>query len=97
MTEAQGRQFNFDGVAGSVLWPVDVSTVTKAANDNSIVLRLQDGAEKFLLPGDIEKRAENDLVDENAALAADFLKVPHHGSKTSSTDAFVAAVARKWR
>jgi competence protein ComEC len=95
VTETQGRQFNFDGVSGSVLWPVDVSTVTKAANDNSIVLRLQDGAEKFLLPGDIEKRAENDLVDENASLSADFLKVPHHGSKTSSTDAFVAAVAPK--
>jgi competence protein ComEC len=95
VTETQGQQFNFDGVAGSVLWPVDVSTVTKAANDNSMVVRVQDGDEKFLLPGDIEKRAENDLVDENAELAADFLKVPHHGSRTSSTDAFVAAVAPK--
>jgi competence protein ComEC len=95
VTEAQGKQFNWDGVSGSILWPVDVSTVTKAANDNSIVLRVQDGAERFLLPGDIEKRAENDLVDEAAPLAADFLKVPHHGSKTSSTDAFVAAVAPK--
>ena len=32
-------------------------------------------------------------MDENAPLAAGFLKVPHHGSKTSSTDAFVEAVA----
>ncbi|MGC1386119.1 MAG: MBL fold metallo-hydrolase [Candidatus Acidiferrales bacterium] len=95
VTETQGRRFDFDGVAGLVLWPVDISTVTKAANDNSIVLRLPDGAEKFLLPGDIEKRTENDLVDENAALAADFLKVPHQGSKTSSADALVAAVAPK--
>jgi competence protein ComEC len=54
-----------------------------------------DGAERFLLPGDIEKRVENDLVDAAAPLAADFLKVPHHGSKTSSSDAFVAAVAPK--
>ena len=38
---------------------------------------------------------ENELVDEQAPLAADFLKVPHHGSKTSSTDAFVGAVAPK--
>jgi competence protein ComEC len=95
MTETQGKQFNWDGVEGSILWPVDVSTVTKAANDNSIVLSVRDGAEKFLLPGDIEKRAENVLVDEQAPLAADFLKVPHHGSRTSSTDAFVAAVAPK--
>jgi competence protein ComEC len=49
----------------------------------------------FLLPGDIEKKVENELVAEDAALKADFLKVPHHGSKTSSTDAFVAAVAPK--
>jgi competence protein ComEC len=83
-------------VDGSVLWPVDVSTVTKAANDNSLVLKVQDGAEKFLLPGDIERRVENDLVDDGAPLAADFLKVPHHGSRTSSTDSFVAAVAPKF-
>ena len=95
VTKTQGKQFDWDGVDGSVLWPVDVSTVTKAANDNSIVMRIQDGVERFLLPGDIEKRVENDLVDDGTPLAADFLKVPHHGSKTSSTDAFVAAVAPK--
>jgi len=95
VTETQGTQFDWDGVNGSVLWPVDASTVTKAANDNSIVIKVQDGAERFLLPGDIEKRVENDLVDDAAPLAADFLKVPHHGSKTSSSDAFVAAVAPK--
>jgi competence protein ComEC len=95
VTETQGTHFDFDGVDGAVLWPVDVSTVTKAANDNSLVLKIQDGAEKFLLPGDIERRVENDLVDDGSPLAADFLKVPHHGSRTSSTDAFVAAVAPK--
>ncbi len=95
VTESQGQHFNWDGVDGSILWPIDVGTVTKAANDNSIVLRLADGAETFLLPGDIEKRAENELVTEQAPLAADFLKVPHHGSRTSSTEDFVAAVAPK--
>jgi competence protein ComEC len=91
--ESEGQQFDWDGVRGDVLWPADISVVTKASNDNSLVLRIQDGAERFLLPGDIEKKVENQLVDERAPLAADFLKVPHHGSKTSSTDAFVAAVA----
>jgi competence protein ComEC len=80
-------------VRGEVLWPADVSEVDKAANDNSLVMRIQDGAESFLLPGDIEKKVENELVDEHAPLAANFLKAPHHGSKPSSTDAFVGAVA----
>jgi len=91
--EILGRTFDWDGVRGEVLWPADVSEVDKAANDNSLLMRIQDGAESFLLPGDIEKKVENQLVDEHAPLAANFLKVPHHGSKTSSTDAFVGAVA----
>jgi len=91
--EIQGRTFDWDGVRGDVLWPADVSEVDKAANDNSLVMRIRDGEESFLLPGDIEKKVENELVDEHAPLAANFLKVPHHGSKTSSTDAFVGAVA----
>jgi competence protein ComEC len=91
--EIQGRTFDWDGVRGEVLWPADVSQVDKAANDNSLVMRITDGSESFLLPGDIEKKVANELVDEHAPLAANFLKVPHHGSKTSSTDAFVGAVA----
>ena len=90
--EIQGSAFDWDGVKGDVLWPADVSEVDKAANDNSLVMRIQDGDESFLLPGDIEKKVENELVAEHAPLAANFLKVPHHGSKTSSTDAFVGAV-----
>jgi competence protein ComEC len=67
--------------------------VDKAANDNSLVIRIQDAEQSFLLPGDIEKKVENELVDEHTPLAATFLKAPHHGSKATSTDAFVAAVA----
>jgi competence protein ComEC len=93
VSQIQGREFDWDGATGHVLWPADGSTVTAAANDNSLVMRIEDGGERFLLPGDIEKKVENELVAEKAPLAADFLKVPHHGSKTSSTDAFVGAVA----
>jgi competence protein ComEC len=58
-------------------------------------MRLDDSGVRFLLPGDIQKKVEQRLVAEHADIAADFLKVPHHGSKTSSTPDFVAAVAPK--
>jgi competence protein ComEC len=94
--QIRGHDFDWDGVKARVLWPADISEVTKPSNDNSLVMTLDDGTVNFLLPGDIEKKVENELVAENAPLKADFLKVPHHGSKTSSTDAFVEAVAPKF-
>ena len=48
---------------------------------------------RLLLPGDIQQNVEEKLTRDGAPLAADFVKVPHHGSKTSSTEDFVAAVA----
>jgi competence protein ComEC len=86
-------KFDWGGVKGEVLWPEDVSATPEASNDDSLVMRLEDGQVRFLLPGDIQQHVEQRLVGEHAPLAADFLKVPHHGSKTSSTEAFLEAVA----
>jgi len=91
--ETSSGKFDGAGVSGSVLWPADPTPVNEASNDDSLVLRLEDGAVRFLLPGDIQKKVEQRLVAEDADLSADFLKVPHHGSKTSSTTDFIAAVA----
>ena len=93
--EVSGSKFDWDGVTGDVLWPADLTPVNEASNDDSLVLRLEDGSVRFLLAGDIQKKVEQRLVKEEAEIAADFLKVPHHGSKTSSTPDFVAAVAPK--
>jgi competence protein ComEC len=57
-----------------------------------VVLRLSEGQSHFLLTGDIEKPAEDGLIAAHEPLASEFLKVPHHGSKTSSTAPFLAAV-----
>jgi competence protein ComEC len=93
--EVSGNKFNWDGVTGNVLWPADLTPVNEASNDDSLVLRLENGSVRFLLAGDIQKKVEQRLVGEHAQITADFLKVPHHGSKTSSTRDFVAAVAPK--
>jgi competence protein ComEC len=91
--ENRGAGFDWHGVRADVLWPPSAESAKESSNDSSLVLRLSDGEVHFLLTGDIERRAEENLVAQNAPLAADFLKVPHHGSKTSSTEAFLAAVA----
>ncbi len=91
----QGSDFNWDGVAGDVLWPPHEVAAAEASNDDSLVMRLTDGSLHFMLPGDAEQSVENELASEQAPLAAEFLKVPHHGSKTSSTEKFLEAVAPK--
>lgn len=64
-----------------------------ADNDASCVLVVRSRHGAVLLPGDIEARAETRLVERyGEALAAEVLVAPHHGSKTSSSEAFVAAV-----
>jgi competence protein ComEC len=62
-------------------------------NDSSLTLRFGIGAVDVLLTGDVEARAEDELLRAPALLPSAILKVPHHGSRTSSRPAFVAAVA----
>jgi len=87
----QGDTFSEDGVAGRVLWPDDLSERNSAKNDDSLVMRLTDGAESFLLAGDIERPSERAILAEEQPVQVNFLKVAHHGSKTSTTDAFLNA------
>ena len=93
-----GERFEIDGVSIEVLWPPPPaygSQVT-SGNDDSVVLRLVSGSVSILLAGDIEQAAEDSLVASGANLRADILKVPHHGSRTSSTEAFINAVSPRY-
>jgi beta-lactamase superfamily II metal-dependent hydrolase len=65
-------------------------------NDNSILLRLHYGNTSFLFTGDCERNCEEELLAQSTTLEADFLKVGHHGSDTSSTDAFLDEVNAKY-
>ena len=62
------------------------------SNNNSLVLRLHYKNLSILLTGDIEREAESWLVDGSLVLDSDVLKVPHHGSNSSTTPRFLEAV-----
>jgi competence protein ComEC len=64
-----------------------------SVNDASLVLRYRHGKRSFLFPGDIEKEKEAALLAKKVDMTADVLLAPHHGSSTSSSSAFIKAVA----
>jgi competence protein ComEC len=82
------------GARVEVLAPCPAYSPDRRANDNSIVLRISYGARALLLVGDAEREEEGELLERAPELLrADVLKVGHHGSRTSSSREFLAAVA----
>ncbi len=85
-----GQQWHWDGVSFQFLAP---GSGRMGGNDASCVLRIEAAGQVALLSGDVEQAGERALLRrQRANLAADILVAPHHGSLTSSTPAFVAAV-----
>lgn len=76
-----------DGVRFCVLYPPENKT-----GDTSVVMRLSFGRVDFLFAGDIEERDETILLRQEADLSSAVLKVPRHGSLSSSTKEFIAGV-----
>jgi competence protein ComEC len=86
----EGDAFARGVVSGNILWPEEVTEHQTAQNDDSLVMRLTDGSQSMLLSGDIERPSERKILAENETVDADFLKVAHHGSRTSTIDAFLS-------
>ncbi|MBS2015344.1 MAG: DNA internalization-related competence protein ComEC/Rec2 [Deltaproteobacteria bacterium] len=81
------------GAVLEVLAPCPEPASDRGPNDNSFVLRIRFGGRAFLFVGDAEREEEAELLArDRRAVRADLLKVGHHGSRTSSTRAFVDAV-----
>lgn len=86
-------QFAFGGATIEVLAPTpDYLPYDTPKNNDSLVLRATFGERGFLLCGDIERAVEQEMLWANAVRPTDVLKVPHHGSRTSTTEEFVSAV-----
>jgi competence protein ComEC len=94
---ATGDRFGLDEIRFKVLWP-DPDAVPReppdggtAINNVSIVLLGEVGRQRFLLAGDIEEDIDPILVGRGLP-RVDFLKLAHHGSRTSSTGPFLDAI-----
>jgi competence protein ComEC len=90
--ELCGRVHRFGPARVEVLWPCPAFDAGLDPNDNSFVLRVAFGARSLLWTGDVERHAETALVASGRLRPVDVLKVPHHGSRTSSSEAFLAAL-----
>jgi competence protein ComEC len=86
----RGQHFHYGGAELEVLAP-SLDYVPKEAphNNDSLAFRVTFGRHSFLLSGDIERQIEAELVEQGLVRKTDVLKVAHHGSKTSSTAAFL--------
>ncbi|MFW5737107.1 MAG: ComEC/Rec2 family competence protein, partial [Halanaerobium sp.] len=87
-TPRRGDQFQLGKTKLNFLHP-DSPVEAYDLNNSSLVFLLEYRQQKFLFTGDIEKEVEATLLKENPDLRVNLIKVPHHGSKTSSSKDFV--------
>ena len=96
-----GQHLQWPGLAMDVIgppaaeaWPSGDDPSGTVVNNSSLVLRAHTAAGRVLLTGDVELAAQADLLDAHTDLAADILKIPHHGSRYSAPGFLDAVHAR---
>ena len=101
------EHFNIKSVIKSYeLFPITIGNITfknyntfsyasEDENDNSLVIGFEIGNLKYLVTGDAPIEIENKIMETYSNIPCDILKVGHHGSKTSSSDAFIKYLSPK--
>jgi competence protein ComEC len=93
MEKRAGDPEEYGGAAIQILSPPADYAAVKSGNNDSLAFRIRFGSHAFLLTGDMERPMESRLLAAGGDIHADVLKVGHHGSKTSTTQPFLDAVA----
>ena len=91
---APGDSYDLGNASFTILSPV--KDYGNDLNNWSVGIRLTYGDNSFVMCGDAENQAEEDIVNSGAMLKADVLKAGHHGSSTSTSDAFLKKVSPSW-
>ena len=86
-----GKHWEWDGVRFTLWRWAD----GRNSNQNSCVLQIEANGERMLLTGDIDALAERVLLKSPLAVPTDWLQAPHHGSRSSSSEALVRTLAPK--
>lgn len=90
-----GDTFHLGSAEVAILGPVDMRLAQDNVNNSSIVLRIVYGNTSFLFTGDAEKEEELSIVGSRRRIRSTLIKVGHHGSNSSSSAKFMAAVRPK--
>ena len=93
LAASPGNSYSLGGAEFTVLAPLEQDDVL---NNMSVVIRLTYQGKSFLFMGDAEKPVEKQLLSSGCELAADVIKLGHHGSSTSSGKKFIEAVAPQY-
>lgn len=89
-----GMKFNLGDVKCTILAPNSESY--EDLNDYSVVVRMTYGTTKFIFQGDAKDVSEYEIINKGNDIAADVIKIGHHGSSTSSTQQYLNKVKPKY-
>ncbi len=93
-TPRLGQQYNLGDAKFTILSPS--KDKYEELNDYSIAIRLDYGDQSFLFLGDCERVNEEEMLQSGLPLSSDVVKLGHHGSSSSTTEEFIAAVKPKY-